>query len=1011
MAVLLLTGCSDPSGPTLEPNGVLVVASDAADPLRQRLLAELDVYIKVLAGSAPQVTRLAAGDSDAVERAARQARAGLVIVLDSESVAADLVSQAPSGEGFRLLTREAGSWGNRLASTGATFVYSAASSKLGRQYGVYEVLRRLGARFYHPEQEYLPQNDPTELRRRAARPTALARARGTGFDDDYAPDFTERAYTFHGAHPLEHLEAFSDAGHPIDEAEHVNSWIVKNRGNRFRGAGRGVSDAASRAKRVQELEQLRVLLGFPTGSGITLHNQQQGASAVVDPSSPTPPQKQIEDYVAARLKETPEAESFGVHFGPTEFTVTPDQETVDWINWAGRKALALKPTIRVSVNDHITGSQPVEHFDDLGCPPGTGTKKTCDYYDLAFHTDERFAVSVHTVMFYPLEGPARVYNQQSFAHKLCLMQQAAKKGRPLTYFPEGSWWLSFDNPIPVYLPLYIWARGRDVELLRPLLRSRGAGTLDGHRMFNSGHEWGYWQQDYAVGLLHWNADVTLSQVLGELADPLCAPGDWEQGCAARTEAMAVLDELMQHQRSYMLQQKDWQGRAGGLYAYLAGEDPADEIAAATGFEFRPVRVAFTRLLGWSEAQLEHFRQTDLAALGEMESAYSGWLARLKKIEGQVPQAGRPWLDEIVDGVEIDLLRVRQIQKLYDAVLTYREAQLAGAADPRSKALAALQAGADVLEQAEAVIRRREARYRYPAAQEYGGGVTPETAVDNGTTYPYRVHTKTHLLTYWKNRHQQARAVLEGQAGESELVLTPALADPGTPLSIRWPRVGKVSADVKIGAGLALAGGERGLDLGGAPGFWSVGGTITVDGTDLPVQGGVARSSTRFVSPSRSLTVIEPASALAQSVLEPLFPPVRWALLAGPEVGGAVVFAPDLDGDGDPSFRHLVRLVIVKRDGDWFKTSPAAFRLPIPNPGTGSDELSIGLTNLVASGSLTTAVRLEGQLSVPDLVQILIDLAGFDAAGAHAILSTVLGYDPQSPPATAPFVGKLAVSGS
>ena len=55
-----------------------------------------------------------------------------------------------------------------------------------------------------------------------------------------------------------------------------------------------------------------------------------------------------------------------------------------------------------------------------------------DYYDLAFHTDPALGVSVHTVMFYPLEGAARVYAQQSFAHKRCLMQKASGAGRPLT---------------------------------------------------------------------------------------------------------------------------------------------------------------------------------------------------------------------------------------------------------------------------------------------------------------------------------------------------------------------------------------------------------------------------------------------------------------------------------------------------------------------------------------------------------------------------------------------------
>lgn len=125
---------------------------------------------------------------------------------------------------------------------------------------------------------------------------------------------------------------------------------------------------------------------------------------------PVPVQEQIETLVEQRLAETPDATQFGIHFGPTEVTTTPDEETIQWIDWAGRKALEIRPDIPVIINDHISGGQPVEHFDNLGCPPGTNDAGVCDYYDLAFHTDPRLGVSVHTVMFYPLEGPAPVYD-------------------------------------------------------------------------------------------------------------------------------------------------------------------------------------------------------------------------------------------------------------------------------------------------------------------------------------------------------------------------------------------------------------------------------------------------------------------------------------------------------------------------------------------------------------------------------------------------------------------------
>ena len=1023
LALLLLAaaGCSDTdTPPTQQDGGVLVLAPQQADPVVDRLVTALKGSLTSLAGSAPQVQRLGPGSSSSdVEAAAQQAGAGLVLVIDAQTLAPDVVpatALSSLGEqGFRVTVREAGQWNNRLASTGATMVYTAGKSKLAKQYAVYEVLRRLGARFYHPEQEHLPQNDPAQLRQRAATPTVVARRGADGKpSDDYLPDFTYRSYSFHGSHPLEHLEAFSDGSFPMDEARNVNDWIIKNRGNLMRGAGRGVASAADRATRVKELEALRVLLGFPRGAGITLHNQQQGNTGVVDPKSAVPPQKQIEDYVAARLRATPDAYNFGIHFGPTEFTVTPDKQTVDWINWAGRKALSIKPGIRVTVNDHTTGSQATANFGDLGCPPGTNSTKTCDYYDLAFHTDKRFAVKVHTVMFYPLEGPARVYNQLSFAHKLCLMKQASAAGRPLVWFPEGSWWLSFDNPIPVYLPLYIWTRGRDVELIKPLLKARGKGTVDDHRMFNSGHEWGYWQQDYAVGLWHWNADVTLDQVLGELFDPLCAPRDWATGCAARTEAVAVLKALMKHQKDYLLDLKDYKNLPGGLYAYMAGEDPADEIAAATGFEFRPVRVAFAVAARWSDKQIKLFRGSDLAALEQMRKLHKQWLDRLTKVRDAVPAAGRKWLDEVVDGVEINMLRAQQTYQLYDAVLTYREAQLNKEADPAAKAKAAFAAAAKTLTQAQTVIRRREQQYRYPAAQVHGGGVTAATGVKNGTTYPWRVHTKTHLLTYWNSRHAQVKQVLDGKSAGNDLDLDPVFADPGTKLKLTWPGAAGLTADVTVGqhkVGVK----DTELALGSGEGVWTVAGKLSVGGKQIPVSGGVVRAKQRASTPAKGLSLVEPKSGIAQTVLNSLFPPMVLASVGGAKP--ALALAPDLEQDSKPSYRHVIHAPLDSAPpstGGAFTTKAVDVQLPIPSPGSGGQAVTLGLKEmtlsgkLAANGAIQTPMRLAGKLVLKDLVKALVDLAGFDEKGAYQTLGGVLGFDPNKPPVSVKVAGDLKV---
>ncbi len=969
----------------------------------ERLALEASTYLERVTGDVPRVEHT--DDWSHARALARQARAPLVVVLDGSSFLPQRYDaprlDALGESGFVLDAFEEGTWRSTDGGFGAAFIMLDGNTVLSQQYALYESMRRLGVRFFHPEHEFVPQHALGDLRPLALRPTALHRE---GLD--YIPDYDWRSWSFHGSHPLEHLESFSDGDVPIDEARNVNAWIVKNRGNRFRGAGRGVSSDESRARRVDELEALRTDMGFARGTGITLHNEQQGASAEIDPSRPEPVQEQIETLVERKLGEVPDARWFGIHFGPTEFTTTPDQQTVQWMEWAGAKALELRPDIDVLINVHVTGSQPTPNFDDQGCAPGTNDDGLGDYYDLAFQTDPGLGVSVHTVMFYPLEGDARVYNQQTFEHKLCLMERASAQGRPMQWFPEGSWWLSFDNSVPVYLPLYLWTRHRDVELTKHLLAARGRGTLYSHRMFNSGHEWGYWQQDYAVGLWAWNVDVSLPDALGEMFDPLCAPSQW-QGCEARSEAIEVLEAVMDHQREFFLERSDWQGRPGGLYSYFAGEDQADEIAAASGFEFRPVRVPFSTVHGWDAELLDPFEAGDLAALDEAANLGHGWVDRLERLE--VPESGKPWLDEVVDGIRINALRAEHTAALYRAIVADRRAEIAGGQPPHADAQAQFALAEVALKASEDVIRRREAAYRYPAEQVYGGGLSPDTAVPNGTTYGYRVHTKTHLLTYWQNRHDEVAVILGGGSvnGAMAVRFEDSMTSVAAPLSLSWPDILDLGGTVSVG-GLEVGPADAELSLGSEPGYWAVAGELTTSGAPVHVAGAVVRSAILGETSVGGLQLEQPEAPLAQTALAFVMPPLRWAWIPD---GPALALGYDPDENGSILHEHVQRAAVATGDQAGFITEP--FLLSIPVQRSGGTVLHIRVQQAVIAGAVDTdaftdVLGLNGEIRVDDLVTVLIEIGGFDQAGALSTLSEILDFDAADPPVTVPLVGQFDV---
>lgn len=841
-----------------------------------------------------------------------------------------------------------------------------ADTTLGHQYGVYEVLRQLGVRFYHPEEEFVPEISPRQLQLRARTRTVIARG------DTYQPDFALRSFTFHNLHPLEHLESFSDAQHPIDEARRVNEWMVKNRAGQFRGLGRGIADEDARNLRGQELASLKTQLGMYGASGITLHAQQQGGGAELSLDDPDP-KTTIENIVTSRLADSPNIAYFGIHFGPTELTVTPDRQTVNWLNWAGAAVKSIRPNLPVFINNHTTGTQPSPNFDDLGCPNGTNEASRADYYDLSFHTNPELGVQVHTVMFYPLEGAAPVYEQVSFEHKRCLMQKASEAGRPLLYFPEGSWWLSFDNPVPLYLPIYIHSRGRDIDLLKPLLASRGEGSLVGHKMFNSGHEWGYWQQDYAVGLWHFNTDVSFQEVLYEMTDPLCDPESFPERCTAQNEAIAVLNEIIDHQIDYFLERTDYRGMAGGLYFYFAGEDPADEIAASIGLGFRPIRPSFAEVVSWSDEGKRMFQDTDLQALRDADALHADWVARLDALQTLVPPAGMPWLDEITDGIAINGLRARHTWQLY-------ESAIAGVFSPDLD---------ETMSRVETVIARRESQYRYPLAQINGGGVTPDTAVPNGTTYPYRVHTKTHLMTYWTYRTEQLQALLEAEPAGEQIILSPVFGDVDEPVQISYPS-GALSAEITVG-GVTTHYPSPSLPVPNGVLPASVIATVGMESSSR--LGAIVRGGEQRQSAERGLTIIEPSSAVVSAVLGPLLPQFSFAL--SPSLVRLAI-APSLK----PLNFEKVANTRLSLSGDTLVSEPFDLTFQLQSNGIDAG-VDVTLLNLIATtsapDSLGDTVNLAGRLRLADIVNGLVVLAGFDEAGAWATLADFLDFDPADPP--------------
>ncbi|MBC8068316.1 MAG: hypothetical protein IAG13_08280 [Deltaproteobacteria bacterium] len=322
--------------------------------------------------------------------------------------------------------------------------------------------------------------------------------------------------------------------------------------------------------------------------------------------------------------------------------------------------------------------------------------------------------------------------------------------------------------------------------------------------------------------------------------------------------------------------------------------------------------------------------------------------------------------------------------------------------------------ADVaLADAARIIARREQAYRYPAAQTHGGGLTPETALANGTTYPYRVHTKTHLLTYWHNRHDEVAVILAGGVPQDpgRVSIRDAIAAIGEPLTIGWPLLEPLSGVVTIAGVGVLEPPATDFALDDARGTFDVTGLLTAGDRDIAVSGTIARTDVRATTARAGLTLVEPANPTAQGVLASVFPALEWGLLLEPDAEqGTLVLAHDLDEDAVVDHDAVTRTELVA-DGDTFTSSAVTFDIPVAL-ASGGAPVAVTLRDVVFSGAVVaggfdTAVDASGAIELVDLVDALQVLAGFDEDGALAALAGLLEFDPDAPPDTVPFVASFA----
>lgn len=697
---MLLGACSSAEAPPPEPS-VPCAAAEVKDGMEPAS----DVHVFVDEALPAQVRDdLGAylgrmwGAPVAVQVGAALGQAGDAIWISSS---ADAKARARHG------TDAASSYSLVRADEGGRKVLVAyAASPADLAFASYALLEELGARFFHPMQELVPELGGAYF------PKAL---------DAHRAALTQtRGLQPHVLHPIEYLRSLHEPGEAnLAEAKRLVDWLVKTGQNHLQWPLLGSVPWEPFAEHAREIAEYAHGRGVTVGAVVQMHYKAALQRNYVLVRDEAKYEEQIEEGLT-RLMQVPWDD---VELAMGEFLTADPEALITWLNTAVAHLAAIAPSTHVAVQNHV-GNFPQLYVDYRGTPGQY-------FYHLPRYADPRLGQTVHTLFWFDLYREGGMYQHENFHFQRdFIFDQLASSERRVRYFPESAYWIATDIDVPAFLPEFVEGRWTDIHRLDEDLRARGSRPLDGHVLFSSGHEWGYWLNDYLTAKMLWEPGAPLERFLAHYTSVYgsCAPKIGED--LARFVAL---------QRTYLFEKK--------LVPYVSGEDNAVDLGSlVAGITIREPRKRFDDLVTGEEAERAAFESSVLADLDalirETRPIEDDTAARCRGSDAALA----PWCDELRDGVRIVRVRLEHSTLLYRAVLAYARKDAAQA----ERLLGAARAKT---EEAKAVILERERGYRFDV-----GRLTD--SFENPTNYGFGYLRQAHTQCLWRRQDEQARRIIE-----------------------------------------------------------------------------------------------------------------------------------------------------------------------------------------------------------------------------------------------------------
>ena len=807
---------------------------------------------------------------------------------------------------------------------------------LSSQWAAYDLLRQVGVRFFHPEETYYPASlvwpeGPLQLEER--------------------PSFQERAISVHRTHPVELSAPLDDS--QFDMQAHQMKWIDWN--------------VALRTTQVNGwdtayVDQYAYNRGFPRVVGFNLVSTQQGGVPIIDPDDPRTEEEQMAESIQKRIEPAdglPKASIFSFNFTPSEFTEEDPVDTVRRLTFITDYITEYYPDVSIWTINHGTHQEPNEEFN-------------LRFSSLPALAPPELGVKVHTLMFYDLVRDAPVYGNANFNYLLDFIREESAVRR-ISHYPESSWWLTFDLPIPLFLaPVTLEARQHDLDAISDLLSTSrdDPSGLYGHRLFSSGQEWGYWMIDYCFTHMSWDVSFSHTDCIADIASLMTQPDAF----------ISIWEEVEERQVSDM--------RDAERLRYLVGSDEETEVAFDIGIHFHPLPPHPKEILAYSDQEIEALQVNSLSKLNEMADDYESWTER---VEALLPLQGTfaaSILREFRDGLIIFALRARHAVSIYETAIDLRAALADGDLDAINQAYEGVEEARGITEEARLIIHRRESEYRYPLGLSTAGD-EPGTpgAIENKTIYPYRYLSRTHRVFYWTRPDEQLASLF----GEGLELVIPnrriLLHEEPLDIQILADEIFELSID--RGDGTVSSSLEPYSYNNQQIYSWILDATTSSGAVHHEDQ--VAPVSQRFIFPKGYLRVQEPEGAAALNGLLP-------GLIIGyaQNEGVSSMILGQVEESVSEFQDNLASAPLIARSRNGAISGPEDLALDVEGVGLVQiyDAMIEVVDDVPPDGK---QLFIEGTMNTDEIISLLVGVGGFEENGARELIATLLDYTPETLP--------------